>query len=106
GVFGVASYAVARRTKEIGIRMALGATPVSVLAMVARETLILALIGAAIGLGGTGATSGVLAGFLYGVRPVEPAIVAAVAMALVALVVGWGVFPAPSPLPPRSPTPR
>ena len=94
GVFGVASYAVARRTKEIGIRMALGATPVSVLAMVARETLILALIGAAIGLGGTAATSRLLARFLYGVRPVEPAIVAAVAMALVALVVGSGLFPA------------
>ena len=50
GVFGVASYAMARRTKEIGIRMALGATPASALVMVARETLLLALIGAGIGL--------------------------------------------------------
>jgi putative ABC transport system permease protein len=94
GVFGVASYAVARRTKEIGIRMALGATPASVLAMVARETLILAVTGAAIGLGGTLATSRLLARFLYGVGPTEPAIVASVAMVLVAVVVGSGLVPA------------
>jgi putative ABC transport system permease protein len=94
GVFGVASYAVARRTKEIGIRMALGATPASVLVMVARETLVLAIVGAAIGLGGTLATSRLLARFLYGVRPAEPAIMAGVAMALVAVVVGSGLVPA------------
>jgi predicted permease len=94
GVFGVASYAVARRTKEIGIRMALGATPASVLVMVARETLVLAIVGAAIGLGATLATSRLLARFLYGVRPAEPAIMAGVAMALVAVVVGSGLFPA------------
>ncbi|MGA3017830.1 MAG: FtsX-like permease family protein [Bryobacteraceae bacterium] len=94
GVFGVASYAAARRTKEIGIRMALGATPASVLAMVARETLVLAVAGAAIGLCGTVATSRLLARFLYGVRPAEPAIVAGAAMVLVAVVVGSGLFPA------------
>ena len=94
GVFGVASYAVTRRTKEIGIRMALGATPASVLAMVAGETLALAAAGAAIGLGGTAATARILARFLYGVRPVEPVIVAGAAMALVAVVVGSGLLPA------------
>jgi putative ABC transport system permease protein len=94
GVFGVASYAVARRTKEIGIRMALGATPASVLVLVTRETLLLAIIGAAIGLGGTAATSRLLVRFLYGVSPAEPAIVAGVAVTLVAVVVGSGLFPA------------
>jgi len=94
GVFGVASYAVARRTREIGIRMALGATPASVLAMVARETLLLAAIGTAIGLGGTAAASRLLAGFLYGVRPLEPTILAGAAISLVAVVVGSGLFPA------------
>jgi ABC-type antimicrobial peptide transport system permease subunit len=73
--------------------MALGATPVAVLAMVARETLVLAVIGAAIGLAGTAATSRLLARFLYGVTP-APAILAGVAMALVAVVVGSGLFPA------------
>jgi len=94
GVFGVVSYAVARRTKEIGIRMALGATPASVMVMVVRETLLLAAMGAAVGLGGTVATSRLLAGFLYGVKPLEPAIVAGVAISLVAVVVGSGLFPA------------
>jgi putative ABC transport system permease protein len=94
GTFGVASCAVARRTKEIGIRMAMGATPTSVLVMVTRETLLLAVTGAVIGLGGAAATSRLLAGFLYGVRPLEPVIVAAVAFALVAVVVGSSLFPA------------
>lgn len=94
GVFGVTSYAVARRTKEIGIRMALGATPTSVLVMVARETLLLAVIGAVIGIGGTAATSRLLARFLYGVRPAEPVIVTAAAIVLVAIVVASGMFPA------------
>jgi ABC-type antimicrobial peptide transport system permease subunit len=74
GVFGVRAYAVARRTREFGIRMALGATLASVLAMVARETLLLAVTGTAIGIGGTAATSRLLARFLFGVRPAEPVI--------------------------------
>lgn len=94
GVFGVTSYAVARRTKEIGIRMALGAAPASVLIMMAKETLLLAVIGAAIGIGVTVATSRLLSRFLYGVRPAEPVIVAGVAMLLVAIVVASGIFPA------------
>ena len=94
GVYGVTSYAVVRRTKEIGIRMAVGATPTSVLAMVARETLFLGVAGAAIGLGATAMTSRLLTRFLYDVRPAEPVIVMGVAMLLVAIVVVSGVFPA------------
>jgi ABC-type antimicrobial peptide transport system permease subunit len=94
GVFGVGSHAVTRRTKEIGIRMALGATPVSVLVMVARETLLLAVIGVAIGMGGITASSRLLARFLYDVSPTEPVIVGGIAMALIAVVAGSGLFPA------------
>jgi putative ABC transport system permease protein len=94
GVFGVVSYSVARRTGEIGIRMALGARPISVLAMVARETLVLGLIGVGIGVGGTVATSRLLAGFLYGVRPADPGIVGIVAAVLVGVVVASGLVPA------------
>ena len=94
GVFGLASYAVTRRTREIGIRMALGATPASVLAMVARESLLLAIAGAAIGLGATMAISRFLARFLFGVKPLDPEIVGAVAIVLVAIVVGSGLLPA------------
>jgi putative ABC transport system permease protein len=94
GVFGVASYAVTRRTKEIGIRMALGATPISVLMMVAKETLLLAVTGATIGLAVTIVISGLLARFLFGVKPLEPVIIGAAALALVAIVMGSGLFPA------------
>lgn len=94
GVFGVTSHAVARRTKEIGIRMALGATRTSVLGMVLRETTILAVTGAVLGIGGTVALSRLLAGFLYGVTPAEPGILAGVAIGLVAIVVAAGMFPA------------
>ena len=94
GVFGVTSYVVARRTKEIGIRMALGASPGSVLRMVTLETLALATGGAAVGLVGALATSRLLAGFLYGVRPAEPIILGSVAAALIAIVAASSFFPA------------
>jgi putative ABC transport system permease protein len=94
GVFGVTSYSVARRTKEIGIRMAVGATPGSVLVMVARETLLLAVVGAVIGIGVTAATSRLLAAFLYGVKPAEPVVAVGAAMALVAIVVASAILPA------------
>jgi len=94
GVFGVVSYSVARRTSEIGIRMALGARPAAVLAMIAGETLRLALVGVALGVAGTLAVSRLLAGFLYGVRPADPGILAAVAVLLVAVVAAAGLSPA------------
>jgi len=94
GVFGVTAYAVARRTREFGIRMALGATPASVLRMVARETLFLAVAGTAIGIGGTAATSRLLARFLFGVKPADPVIVIGVAVALVSVVVASAMLPA------------
>jgi len=94
GVFGVGSHAVARRTQEIGIRMALGATPVSVLAMEVRETLLPAILGVAVGLAGIATTSGLVTRFLYGVRPAEPSIVAGIAVALIVVVVASAIIPA------------
>ena len=61
---------------------------------VVRETLLLAVAGALIGIGGTLATSRILARFLYGVQPAEPAIVAGGAVLLVAVVVAAGLVPA------------
>ncbi|MBZ5625822.1 MAG: FtsX-like permease family protein, partial [Acidobacteriia bacterium] len=83
-----------RRTSEIGIRMALGARPFSVLAMVAKETLLLGLMGVGLGVAGTIACSRLLAGFLYGVKPADPGIVIAVAAVLVGVVVASGLIPA------------
>jgi predicted permease len=69
GLYGVASYAIALRTVEIGVRMALGAEPWQVVAMIVRESLRLALTGAAVGLCGAFLVTRTLSGMLYGVTP-------------------------------------
>jgi putative ABC transport system permease protein len=72
GVYGVVSYSVARRTQEIGIRMALGAARRDVLRMVLRQGLTLVAIGAAIGTAGALGATRVIASELYGVTPTDP----------------------------------
>ena len=72
GIYGVTAYAVTRRTREIGIRIALGAQTADVIGMVLREGLALTLIGSAIGVVVAAAMSHVLAGFLFGIPPVDP----------------------------------
>jgi putative ABC transport system permease protein len=71
GIYGVISFAVARQTKEIGIRMALGARQTQVLGMVLRQGLALTVTGSAIGLGLALALSRVAASLLYGVSPTD-----------------------------------
>ena len=65
GLYGVIAYAVAQRTNEIGLRVALGATPASVMRGVVRETLLLVVIGVAIGIPAALAAGRLLATFLY-----------------------------------------
>jgi len=72
GIYGVTAYAVTRRTREIGIRIALGAGTVDVVAMVLREGLALTLIGSALGLLLAAGVGQVLAGFLFGIPPIDP----------------------------------
>ena len=72
GLYGVMSHAVTRRTNEIGIRMALGARAGHVTSLVVRETLLLVLAGAAIGLGAALATTRLLASMLFGLTPSDP----------------------------------
>jgi ABC-type antimicrobial peptide transport system permease subunit len=72
GLYGVRSYLVARRTREFGVRMAIGASPIDVLRLVLRESIVTTSIGLAIGLG-----LGVLLGWglsflIYGVSPYDP----------------------------------
>jgi predicted permease len=67
GLFGLVSYNVTRRTREIGIRMALGAEPASVLRMIAREAAMLAALGLGCGLAGALAATRLLAGMLFGI---------------------------------------
>lgn len=72
GIYGVTAYTVARRTREIGVRMALGARSADIVRMVLREGLSLILIGSAIGALLASAVSRVLAGFLFGVPSIDP----------------------------------
>ncbi|MGC4056017.1 MAG: ABC transporter permease [Paludibaculum sp.] len=71
GIYGVISFGVARRTREIGVRMALGARRAQVLGMVIRQGLFLTLIGSALGLALALALSRVAASLLYGVSPTD-----------------------------------
>ncbi|HEV2378310.1 MAG TPA: FtsX-like permease family protein, partial [Terriglobia bacterium] len=82
GIYGVMSYAVTRRTHELGVRMALGATRYDVLRLVVTEGLGLALAGLAAGVVAAVGLTRFLASLLYGVRPADPWTLAAVSLAL------------------------
>ena len=82
GIYGVMSYAVSRRTHELGLRMALGARPQQLLATVVREGMSVAAIGGAIGMAGAFAISRVMANLLFGVKATDPLTFAAVGAAL------------------------
>jgi len=85
GIYGVMSYAVARRTRELGVRAALGASDRQTLGLVLRQGMRLAAIGLAAGLLASVALTRFLAGLLYGVHPWDPATLAAVALLLGAI---------------------
>lgn len=91
GTYGVLSYSVARRTHEIGVRVALGAPPERLLWMVIRRTLALGSVAIALGTAGALATTGLLAKFLFEITPFDPATFATAALAVLtaALVAGW-----------------
>jgi predicted permease len=78
GLYGVMAYSVARRTREIGLRLALGARRVKVLRMVLRDAAILLVSGIAIGLAGALVASPVLSKMLYGAGPRDPFILSVV----------------------------
>jgi predicted permease len=91
GIYGTLTYSVARRTSEIGLRMALGADRWSVASMVMRESLLPVLIGALIGLGTALATTGFVQGMLFGLTPhdVPTLVFASLALILTALWAAW-----------------
>jgi ABC-type antimicrobial peptide transport system permease subunit len=91
GLYGVKAYSVARRTREIGIRMALGAQPGMVLRMIMREGSIMLLSGVALGLLLAVATAKILSGILYQVGALDPIAftVAPLLLAAAALIATW-----------------
>jgi putative ABC transport system permease protein len=82
GLFGGLSYGVTQRTREIGVRTALGATPRDIIALVVKQGAVMTVVGLAIGLGGAAASVRYLARFLFGVTPFDPATFAVVGVAL------------------------
>ena len=91
GLYGVKAYSVARRTREIGIRMALGAQAGAVLRMIMREGSVMLISGVAIGLLLAIATAKLLSGILYGVRALDPIAftVAPLVLIIAALIATW-----------------
>ena len=82
GLYGVMAYLVAQRTHEIGVRMALGASPASVLTLVLRQAGVMTLVGIAIGLAGAAGLSRFIAGLLFGVSATDPSVYAGVSIVL------------------------
>jgi predicted permease len=94
GLYGVLAYTVAQRTREIGLRMALGAAPGNVRAMVLRQVACMTLIGGAIGLAGAVAIGRFARSLLFGLQGHDPAVIAAAAVALTLVAFGAGFVPA------------
>jgi putative ABC transport system permease protein len=94
GIFAVVSYVVSRRTREIGIRLALGAKPRDVLRAILGRTLQPVAVGAGIGGAAAAAGSTVLSSMLFGVSPVDPVGVGGAVVFVLAVAVVAGVVPA------------
>jgi putative ABC transport system permease protein len=72
GIYGVMTFSVAQRTREIGIRMALGAHSLQVIRLVLRQSMVLTVLGIALGLAGAAAVTRYLEGLLFGLTPLDP----------------------------------
>jgi predicted permease len=94
GLYGVMSYAVARRTNEIGIRMALGARPATVLLMVLKESLLLAAIGVAVGIPIALWATRIIQKFLFGIGATDPVTIAGAALLMILVTAVAGFVPA------------
>jgi predicted permease len=94
GLYGVLSFAVVQRTREIGVRVALGAQRREVLSLVVGKGLKLVLIGSVLGLAGALAATRLVSSLLYGVAPTDPMTFAGVALLLVAVAVLASWIPA------------
>ena len=94
GIYGLTAYSVSRRTHEIGLRVALGASQAEILRLVVVRGLVISVIGAAIGLAAALQLTRGLSGMLYGVTATDPLVFAGVPLLLVAVSVIASYVPA------------
>ena len=94
GLYGVMAFVVARRRKELGIRLALGADPGGVIWLVMREVLILLTIGLAVGIPSAIALGRFVSSQLYGIQPNDPSIAIATVVLLALVSAAAGLIPA------------
>lgn len=94
GIYGVLAYLVTQRTREVGIRMALGSDAAGIFRLFLKEGLAIVALGLALGLGGAVALARFVAGLLYEVQPLEPSVLAAAAALLAAVALAACAMPA------------
>ena len=94
GIYGVLSYIVRSRTREIGVRIAIGATPRAVAFMVVRQSLKWSVVGLSIGLISAGLLTRLLQRFLYGISPTDPLTFGLVTLLLVFVASAAALIPA------------
>lgn len=94
GIYGVMSYSVSRRTREIGIRISLGASRAAVLRMILRQGMTQSIVGSFLGIAGALVLSRLMVKMLYGVQPHDPATYSCVAIVLIAAALFASCIPA------------
>ena len=94
GIYGVISYLVSQRTREIGVRIAIGAQPGAVRRMVVGEAVAVTAAGVVIGLGAAVGLTRLMAGLLHGVGPVDPLTYGAVALVITSVALAASYLPA------------
>jgi ABC-type antimicrobial peptide transport system permease subunit len=94
GIYGVIAFSVSRRTREIGVRMALGATPANLRRLVLAESAKLALVGLAVGVPAALLCTHFLSTLLFGVSPADPLTYIGVALMLTLVAIAAGFIPA------------
>ena len=94
GIYGIMAYTVAQRTNEIGIRLALGAKPGQVRAMILRESTWLAIAGIVAGTGAALGLTRLVKSMLYGIQPRDPATVVGGVLVLLAVALAASWIPA------------